>query len=327
MKKKILLVLGAFALVLTGCGKEVVPKLENGKEVVASIDGYSLTAEDLYEQLKKQNGINIVINKIDEAIANKEIKDSKEAEEYADGQIEALRAQYEQVYNVKLEEILPQYGYTNEEDLKNDIMSDYKKDLVLTNYLEGKVTEDEINKYYENEIFGQMTVKHILIKPEITDDMSSEEKKTAEDAAKKKAEDLIVKLNEGAVFDDLAKEYSDDAGTASQGGLFANFTKEGVDESFFNASLALENDKYTTTPVKSAFGYHIILKVSQNEKPKLEDVIDTIKEKIVNKKLEEDSNLSVIAWDEIRKEHKMAIKDSILNDNYNKVINQYKNAD
>lgn len=326
MKKKILLVLGAFALVLTGCGKEVVPKLENGKEVVASIDGYNLTAEDLYEQLKKRNGINIVINEIDRAIADKEIKDSKDAEKYADGQVEALRVQFKQTYNVELEEVLPQYGYENVEQLRNDMISDYKKDLVLTNYLEGKVTEEEINKYYENEIFGQMTVKHILIKPEVKDGMSSEEKKAAEDAAKKKAEELIVKLNEGAKFDDLAKDHSDDEGTASQGGLFADFTKEGVDESFFNASLALENDKYTTTPVKSAFGYHIILKVSQNEKPKLEDVTDTIKEKIVNNKLEENSNLSVTVWDEIRKEHKIKINDSILEKNYNTVINQYKKS-
>ena len=81
MKKKLLVVLGACLLTVTGCGK--VPKLENGQEVVASIDGFNLTAEDLYEELKDANGVNIIINKIDEYIADKEIKDSKEAEEYA----------------------------------------------------------------------------------------------------------------------------------------------------------------------------------------------------------------------------------------------------
>ena len=45
MKKKLLVVLGACLLTVTGCGK--VPKLENGQEVVASIDGFNLTAEDL----------------------------------------------------------------------------------------------------------------------------------------------------------------------------------------------------------------------------------------------------------------------------------------
>ena len=327
MKKKVLLVLGALALVLTGCGKGNIPKLENGKEVVASIDGFNLTADDLYEQLKKQNGINMVISKIDEAIINKEITDSKEAEDYADGQVDALRLQYQQYYGVELEEVLPQYDYADVDELKQDIMNDYNKNLVLNNYLEGVVTEDEINEYYENEIFGEMTVRHILIEPDVTDDMTTEEKTAAEEAAKKEAEELIVKLNEGANFEDLAKENSDDAGTASQGGLFADFTKEGTDEAFFNASLALEDGKYTTTPVKSSFGYYIILKVSQKEKPKLEDVIDTVKEKIVENKLEEDTNLSVIAWDEIRAKHNIKINDSVLKENYDKVINQYKNAD
>lgn len=323
MKRKLFLVLGICVLTLTGCGK-TVPKLENGKEVVASINGYDLTAEDLYEELKAQGGIGVLIDKIDNAIADIEIKDSTDAEKDADDQIEKLKKQYKEVYNVNLEDILPQYGYSSIEDLRNDMIYDYKRSSVLNNYLEKNLTEDEINKYYEDEIFGEMTVRHILIEPEKKD--TDEDKKKAEEEAKKKAEELIQKLNEGADFETLAKDNSDDAGTASQGGLLADITKEGVDESFFKASLALENGKYTTTPVKSIFGYHIILKVSQKEKPKLEDVIDVVKEKIIENKLAADTDkvLTVTSWDAIRKEHKISINDSVLNKNYDTVINSYK---
>lgn len=322
MNKKIFFVIGLCLLTITGCGK--VPKLQNGQEVVASIDGFDLTAEELFEDLKEQYGIALVVDGIDTAIANKEITDTKEADEHAKEQIEKLKAQYE-MYGMDFSEALISNGYKNEAELTKVIASDYKKELVLTNFLEKKLTEEEINEYYEDEIFGEMTVRHILITPEVTNDMTDDEKKDAEEKALDKAKDLIKKLNDGADFAELAKEHSDDTGTASEGGLFANFTKEGVVEEFFDASLKLENDKYTTTPVKTTYGYHIILKVSQNEKPKLDDVIDTIKETLVEKQLTEDANLSITAWDEIRKSYNMVINDSKIQENYDTVINSYKN--
>lgn len=322
MNKKIFFVIGLCLLTITGCGK--VPKLQNGQEVVASIDGFDLTAEDLFEDLKEKYGIALVVDGIDTAIADKEITDTKEADEHAKEEIDKLKAQYE-MYGMDFNEALISNGYKNEAELTKVIASDYKKELVLTNFLEKKLTEEEINKYYEEEIFGEMTVRHILITPDVTNDMTDDEKKDAEAKALDKAKDLIKKLNEGADFAELAKEHSDDAGTASEGGLFANFTKEGVVEEFFDASLKLENDKYTTTPVKTTYGYHVILKVSQNEKPKLDDVIDTIKETLVKKQLTENANLSITAWDEIRKSYNMVINDSNIKENYDTVINSYKN--
>lgn len=323
MKKKLFFVISACLLVLTGCGK--IPKLQNGQEVVASIDGLDVTAENVYDELKEQYGIGIVIDKIDSAIADKSLtkEQIKDAEEYADNQISKIKAQYE-MYNMSFEDALTQNGYDSESDLKKDIFESYKKQLVLLDFLQSELTEEEINEYYEKEIYGEMTVRHILITPEKTDDMTDDQVKEAEEKAKQKAEELIKKLNEGADFAELAKENSDDTGTASEGGLFANFTKKGVDESFFNASLELEKDKYTTSPVKSQFGYHIILKISQNEKPSLDKVIDDIKDTLVNNKLTEDQNLSITAWDRIRTKNNMKINDSALQKNYNKVMDLYK---
>lgn len=319
--KKLLFVLGALLLTVTGCGK-TVPKLENGQEVIASIDGYDLTAEELFEELKKNQGISIVVDKIDTTIAEKEIKDSDETKEFAKNQIDSLKAQYE-MYGMDFEEALKSSGYANEDELAKVIASDYKKDLVLKNFLSEKLTEEEINEYYNEEIFGEMTVKHILIKPETTKEMTDDQIKEAEEKALEKAKGLIEEIKKGADFEELAKEHSADEGTASQGGLFANFTKEGVVSEFFEASLKLKNDEYTTTPVKTTYGYHIILKVSQNEKPTLEDVIDDIKEKLVETKLSKDANLSMKTWDEIRAKYNMSINDSVLKDNYNTIMKSY----
>ena len=91
---------------------------------------------------------------------------------------------------------------------------------------------------------------HILISPDVTDDMSTEEQQAAEEAARKEAEDLIKQLDEGADFEELAKEYSDDTGSASDGGYIDYFNKDdNMDEAFLNASIDLEKGKYTEEPV------------------------------------------------------------------------------
>lgn len=322
MKKKFLIVIGALIL-LTGCGK--VPKLQDGKEIVASIDGYDLTAEELYEKLKEAGGLNTIINQIDEKIIEKEVGDSKDAEEYADNQIKSLKLQAE-LYKIDFNDefIQQNYGYKNESELKNAIKISYNRNEVLENFLQKKLTDEEINEYYNKEIYGEMTVKHILVKPEVADNATDEQKKEAENKALEKANNLINQIKDGADFDTLAKENSDDAGTASQGGLYANFTKQDTVAEFFEASLNLKNGEYTTAPVKTTYGYHIILKVSQNEKPKLEDVIDNIKETLVQNKLKEDQTLSVTAWDEIRKEHNLSINEDSIKKSYEDIINSYK---
>ena len=68
-----------------GCAK--TPKLENGKEVFASIDGYKITADDLYAELKERGGLSVMLDMIDKKIVDKEITDKTGAESYADGQV------------------------------------------------------------------------------------------------------------------------------------------------------------------------------------------------------------------------------------------------
>ena len=162
-----------------------------------------------------------------------------------------------------------------------------------------------------------MTVKHILITPETTDDMSEEDTEKAENEAKKKAEEVIEKLNNGEKFDDLVKEYSDDEGSKDNNGLVENFTKDGVVSEFWDASIELKDGEYTKEPVKSEYGYHVIYRVSQKEKAKLKDVKDDIKEKLVEEKLNSDAELATKTWVEIRKKYKLDIKDDDIKKAYN----------
>lgn len=317
MKNKKLTLLGvtmcSVLLLTTGCGE--VAKLKDGKEVVGKIKGYTVTAEDLYAELKEQGGSRVFVNMIDDYIANKEIKSNEDAEDFANSQIEAYKSQYEQ-QGQDFNEVLVSSGYKNEQQFRDELILSYKKDKVVENYLKDELTDDEIQNYYDENIFGDMTVRHILIKPDTETDASDEDQEKAEEKAKKEAENIIKKLDKGEKFEDLAKEYSDDEGTKEDGGLLENFSKDSVVTEFWDASVKLKDGEYTKEPVKSEYGYHVILRVSQKAKPKLKEVKDTIEETLVANKLSADTTLKTTTWVNIRKKYNLNIEDSEIKDGY-----------
>lgn len=319
MKQKVLIISLCGLLVLsTGCGHKV--ELQDGKEVIASIDGKSFTAEDLFNDLKKQYGTNTLINMIDDFIADKEIEDTDEASEYAKAQVAQMKYQYE-TYGYKFDEVLAQYGYESEEDLIEVYTKSYKKEQVVKKYLKNnKVTDEEVQKYYNEEIYGDYNAKHILIKSNATDDMTDDEKTSAEESAKAKAEEVIQKLNNGTDWSTLVKEYSEDTGSVDSDGLIENFTKGDVVDEFFNAVKDLKDGQYTTTPVKSTYGYHVILRISSTDKPSLEDKKDEILDTLVENYLSNDDALYDNTWEEIRKSYNLDIKDSIIKKNYETIV-------
>lgn len=318
MKNKILVMSVLCMLLLcSGCKKDV--KLKNGKEVIASIKGKDFTAEELFADLKEQYGSSSLINMVDNYITDKEVKNTEEATEYGKAQVEQMKKQYaESGYDWNT--ILNQYGFSSDKDLIKEYALSYRKKEVVNKYLKEKVSNDEINEYYEKEIYGNYTVKHILIAPDTDDNASDEDKEKAKNKAKSTAEEVIEKLNNGSEWKDLVKEYSDDTGSKENEGLIENFTKGDVVDEFFEATLKLKNKEYTKEPVESTYGYHIILKVSNTKKPSLNKAKETVLNKIVENKLANDENLYDNTWVEVRNKYNLNITDSTIKKGYNKTI-------
>ena len=65
-------------------------------------------------------------------------------------------------------------------------------------YVDKTIVYDK--EYYNENVFGDISCKHILIAPETNDNMSSNEKKEADKKALNEAKDIIKQLNEGADF-------------------------------------------------------------------------------------------------------------------------------
>jgi peptidyl-prolyl cis-trans isomerase C len=72
-----------------------------------------------------------------------------------------------------------------------------------------------------------------------------------------KAKDLIAQIDQGADFQKLAQENSSD-GSAAEGGDLGWFSPGQMVKPFSDAVQQLEIGKYTATPVKSDFGWHVI---------------------------------------------------------------------
>ena len=317
-KKKIFVLVLVMTLMLTGCGK--IATLENGEEVVAKLDGKTITAEDLYSELKKQGGAVTLTNMIDNFIVGKEIKTDDDAKSYADSQLNSYKQSY-QSYGQDFGAALKSAGYADEDEFKEELILEYKKKVVTENYVKDEVISDkDIQKYYDDNIYGDIEARHILISPNTDDDMSDDEKTKAEEKAKKEAEDIIKKLDDGEDFAKLAKEYSDDEGTASDGGKLTVTYGSVVDE-FWDAANKLKDGKYTDEPVKSEYGYHIIYRISQKEKPKLDDVRDEVIDSLVEEKMNEDSTLQTKALVALRKKYNLDITDDGLKESYDNNVN------
>ena len=307
-------------LLVTGCGNNA--ELEDNHTVVKTDEG-EIKADALYEELRDKYGISVLVDMIDHQLFDEKYKTDETEEETINAQIEQMKAQYnndDEAFNAAITQYL---GVEDENELRDMLSLEYKRNLAIEDHVQDSIADDEIQKYYDDEIIGDMSVRHILISPDTNDDMTDEEKEAAEEDAKKQAEDLIKQLDDGADFEELAKEYSDDTGSAEDGGFIDYFNKDdNMDEAFLNASIDLEEGEYTKEPVQSSFGYHIILKVDQKDKPELDEVRDDIKETLAEEKLNEDPALMYNALIEIREEAGIEFNDDSLKKDYDELMQQ-----
>ncbi|HTC46647.1 MAG TPA: peptidylprolyl isomerase [Candidatus Aquilonibacter sp.] len=124
-----------------------------------------------------------------------------------------------------------------------------------------QVTQDELQAYYNQHrdqyrVAEQAKVSHILIKtPLAGPDGKVDEKGVAD--AQKRAEDLLKQLKAGAKFEDLAKKYSEDPGSAKDGGSLGWIGKGRTVPEFEKAAFSLPKGQISDL-VKSSYGFHII---------------------------------------------------------------------
>lgn len=160
------------------------------------------------------------------------------------------------------------------EDEQNKVAQEYKMNLAfvafdresltkkipvdskeIRNFVSNADDQQKVQKYYDDnkQKYAQVeevAASHILIKATTGD-------KKSEDNALKKIED-IAKQATLKNFGELAKKYSEDAGSKNKGGDLGRFSKGRMVKEFEQAVFSLDKNKISA-PVKTPYGYHLIL--------------------------------------------------------------------
>lgn len=141
----------------------------------------------------------------------------------------------------------------------------------LRAYVDKSVTEDQLKAEYEKYVKSfrgaeEIKARHILVK------------------TKKEAMAVIEALEKGAKFADLAKEKSIGPSKAS-GGDLGWFAKRQMVKPFADAAFALKKGEFSKTPVKTQFGWHVILLEDRRTKapPKYDAMKANLKRQIGRK--------------------------------------------
>ncbi len=328
MKRKLfLLVLSAF--LLAGCGK--IPTLKNGEEAVVSFADGGISTEELYEEIKNTYGLEALVTMSDSYVLEKEFKDYKaNASEQAKATMDSLKESYGGE-DALLQAIRSNTNYTSLDAYEKVVYLSYMREHAATEYAKENLTDKEIKTYYDNNIYGDVNVYHILITADIKKDATEDEKTEAKEKAKKKAEEVIAKLNDAKknkkdvfeTFKLLAKEYSEDDATKDKGGElgYINYNTLGSNyDELVTSALDLKDNSYSTKVITTELGYHVIYRKDQKEKAALDEVKKDIKETLANEKVNSDATISIDALQYYRKKNKMEIHDSELQKQYSNYI-------
>lgn len=103
------------------------------------------------------------------------------------------------------------------------------------------------------------------------------------------AKGIIAELRKGGKFDELATKNSKDTGSAQRGGDLDWNVPATFDKQFSDAMVKLEKGKYTETPVRTRFGFHVIQldDVRPAKFAALAEVKPRIQQMLVQNKIEE----------------------------------------
>lgn len=142
---------------------------------------------------------------------------------------------------------------------------------------------------------GKVVVAHIYVN--VPRDAKPEDLATY----REKIEEAYAKLRDGGNFDEVVKEYSEDKGSASKGGVLPGFGVNRMVPEFIEAIEGLKNPGDYSAPVKTDYGWHIIRLVEQKPVKSFEEEKVQLKARILKDSRSNMSRESMIS--RIRKEY------------------------
>ena len=276
---------------------EIGMSVPNGNEKFITSDVGDITKQQVFDKMVTKAGLGALLDLVDFDVLSQQY-------EIDEAEVDKIIAQYKEK-NANFEEFLTAQGFKDEAELRQYIELNLYRQKVADEI--SVVTDEELEKAYERAY--EIGARHILVSDEKT------------------AKEIIKKLDEAedkeATFQELAKEYGTD-GTKDKGGDLGTFGQGAMISDFEDAAYALEVGTYTTEPVKTQFGYHVIYKYSEGEKKPFEEVKEELTEKLREKKLSDEAFVAALA--EKREEAGFVLMNDFLEEQYTDYSKTYKKS-
>ncbi|MDX1660669.1 MAG: peptidylprolyl isomerase [Gemmatimonadota bacterium] len=192
---------------------------------------------------------------------------------------EAVERAVENLVDLRLVEMRAreQHEFSAQESLQ---MREWREILLINQFREDvvwqdvEVDEEKLREWYEENVGEERKVRHILIS---VDPTAPEEEKAE---ARALADSLHQAIEEGADMAELAAEYSEDAGSAQQGGLLGWTGRGQWVEPFEEAAFSTPEGELAPV-VESQFGYHV-LRVEETRKRSFDELREEIEQQVMS---------------------------------------------
>lgn len=281
-----------------------IAKLSNGEEVVVSLKGKDITADDLYNKLKENYSLNSIVDMIDEYILNDKYDLDEEATKYAEEQSKSIFEQYSTYYGYSKDDFLSSQGFKNENDFKEYLKVSFLYETYIEEYVGDTVSDDEINDFYKDNVIGERKIvifSSMSEKNSLESSRSALKKNTSVSDIKKKYDDLTV--NEETVT------YED----------YLNY-----DEAIWKKIKSLNEKGYSEVIKDTSLGDVVVYVSSVSNKPDLKDIKDNIIKLVIQEKLNKDNNLYLDALIDLRESYDIDFKDTVVKKSYEDYIKESK---
>ncbi|MFP7487302.1 peptidylprolyl isomerase [Priestia filamentosa] len=210
--KKILAVatLGATIIGLSACS--------TGGDTLVKTDSGTITKEDFFKEVSTNSTVDAQV--LENMIEKKILEDNyKVSDKEVEDKLKEVKGQFSS--DEEFQAALESNGMKDEQALKDQIKTSLLQIKAVTDGV--KVTDKQLKEYYEEnkDKFVKAEASHILVADEET------------------AKKVKKELDDGADFAELAKKYSTDTATATNGGQLGEFTKADMVEEFSDVAFTI----------------------------------------------------------------------------------------
>lgn len=286
-----------------------ITKLKNGEEIAIETDKTNISADDFYNNLKKNYAKYALLEIVDRTILDNIYEFTSDMQSDIDDKAEEYISYYEENYSMSEEDFLSNNGFDSLNDFKEYLKLDYLRQEYYSDYLESKVSNEDIEEYYNSNVYAPFNVEHILVS---TSSMSDSD-------ASDKINEILSDLNNGKSWDEVKEDYESDI-------TVENFDVEfdsNYEDTFKTSAENLSDGEYSGI-VETSYGYHIIYRISTSEKESLDSVKSRILTILKSEYEDNNENAYEISLIEMREYYGLDIKDTELKKVYNTYIKDYK---